>query len=96
MATRETWSSQIGFVFAAIGSAVGLGALWKIPYTIGHEGGGGFLLMYGLFVLLLGIPFYWRAHVRQNESPIGHRSFPVDPTLRHRRVAGWLGVISSF
>ncbi|OJI42503.1 hypothetical protein [Vibrio vulnificus] len=40
-APRDTWGSKLGFVMAAAGSAVGLGNIWKFPYTAGESGGGG-------------------------------------------------------
>lgn len=53
---REHWSSKVGFLFAAIGSAVGLGVLWMFPYTVGSNGGGLFLLAYILCIIFIGIP----------------------------------------
>ena len=53
---REHWSSKFGFLFAAIGSAVGLGVLWKFPYIVGQNGGGLFLLCYVVCVLIVGLP----------------------------------------
>lgn len=53
---RDGWSSKIGFILAAAGSAVGLGNLWKFPYSAGANGGGAFLLIYLAFVLLVGFP----------------------------------------
>ncbi len=50
------WSSQFAFILAATGSAVGLGNIWKFPYITGEYGGGAFVLVYLLFVLILGIP----------------------------------------
>lgn len=44
--SREQWSSKIGFILAAAGSAVGLGNLWRFPYTAGQHGGGAFVLVY--------------------------------------------------
>src|SRR5689334_18027160 len=43
---REYWSSRLGFVLASIGSAIGLGSIWKFPYEVGTNGGGGFVLCY--------------------------------------------------
>ncbi len=51
---REQWGSRIGFILAAAGSAVGLGNIWKFPYTTGANGGGAFLLIYLFFVVLIG------------------------------------------
>ena len=53
---REQWSSNFGFLRAAAGSAVGLGNLWKFPYIVGMNGGGIFLLIYIILLVLLGTP----------------------------------------
>ncbi len=53
---HESWSSRVGFLFATIGTAVGLGNLWRFPYITGVNGGGAFVLVYILCILLLGIP----------------------------------------
>jgi NSS family neurotransmitter:Na+ symporter len=54
--TTNSWSSRPAFLLAAIGGAVGLGNLWRFPYIAGEYGGGGFVLIYLGFVLLLGVP----------------------------------------
>lgn len=54
--STETWSSKQVFILAAVGSAVGLGNLWKFPYITGENGGGAFVLVYLGCVLLLGLP----------------------------------------
>nr|WP_300998771.1 hypothetical protein [Methanoculleus sp.] len=41
---REQWSSTLGFVLASIGSAVGIGSIWRFPYIVGANGGGAFLI----------------------------------------------------
>jgi len=51
---RGTWSSRFGFLMAAVGSAVGLGNLWKFPYLAGENGGGAFVLVYIILVVVLG------------------------------------------
>ncbi len=51
---REQWGSQTGFILAAIGSAVGLGNIWRFAYVAGENGGGAFLLVYLVIVLTLG------------------------------------------
>lgn len=50
------WSSRAAFIMAAIGSAVGLGNLWRFPYVAGENGGGAFVLFYIVCVLLIGLP----------------------------------------
>ncbi|MEM6414169.1 MAG: sodium-dependent transporter [Pseudomonadota bacterium] len=54
--TTEEWSSKIAFVLAAVGSAVGLGNLWRFPYVAGENGGGAFVVFYVICVVLIGLP----------------------------------------
>ena len=54
MCIRDRWSSNFGFLMAAIGSAVGLGNIWGFPYKMGANGGGAFLLVYVILVVFVG------------------------------------------
>lgn len=56
MEERETWGSRAGFIFAAIGSAIGLGNIWRYPYIAYDNGGGAFLIPYLFALLTAGIP----------------------------------------
>lgn len=56
MASRSGFSSRIGFIAAAAGSAVGLGNIWKFPYETGQNGGAAFLLVYLACTILIGFP----------------------------------------
>ena len=53
---RGQWGSKFGFIMAAAGSAVGLGNIWRFPYITGQNGGGAFVLVYILCVVLIGVP----------------------------------------
>ncbi|HYE67869.1 MAG TPA: sodium-dependent transporter [Anaerovoracaceae bacterium] len=53
---RDRWNSKLGFLLAAIGSAVGLGNIWRFPYTAVENGGGAFLLPYFFAIITAGIP----------------------------------------
>ena len=55
-AGREHWGSRFGFLMAAIGSAVGLGNMWRFSYLAAENGGAAFVLLYILFVVLIGLP----------------------------------------
>ncbi len=55
-ARRDGFASRVGFVLSAAGSAIGLGNIWRFPYMAGEGGGAAFVLVYILFVLLLGFP----------------------------------------
>ncbi|MEB9817459.1 hypothetical protein P9X02_30520, partial [Bacillus cereus] len=56
MKQTEQWTSKLGFIMAAAGSAIGLGAIWKFPYIAGKSGGGAFFLIFILFTVLIGLP----------------------------------------
>jgi NSS family neurotransmitter:Na+ symporter len=51
------WNSSLGFLLAMIGSAVGLGNIWRYPYVVYSNGGGSFLVVYLISIFLVGIPF---------------------------------------
>lgn len=54
--SSENWSGRVGFVLATIGSAIGLGSIWKFPYEVGENGGGGFVLFYLLGLIVIVAP----------------------------------------
>lgn len=53
---RESLSSRLGFIFLSAGCAIGLGNVWRFPFITGKYGGGAFVLIYLIFLLLLGLP----------------------------------------
>lgn len=53
---REQWKSRLGFIWAAAGSAVGLGNIWRFPYVVGSNGGASFILSYLICLVLVGFP----------------------------------------
>jgi NSS family neurotransmitter:Na+ symporter len=55
-ARSEFWSGRVGFILATIGSAVGLGSIWKFPYEVGANGGSAFLLLYLAGLVLVVLP----------------------------------------
>ena len=95
---QKSFSSSLGAIMAAVGSAVGLGNIWRFPYTCGKYGGGAFLLVYCCFVFLIG------SVLMMSEFIIGRRAqhTPVKAfqTLAPRHKAwgllGLLGIITSF
>jgi NSS family neurotransmitter:Na+ symporter len=54
--TRESFSSRLGFILVSAGCAIGIGNVWKFPYLCGQYGGAAFILIYLVFLLILGIP----------------------------------------
>ena len=53
---RGSWRTRFGFYLLAIGSACGLGNLWRFPYVVGENGGGAFVLLYLFMALAIGAP----------------------------------------
>lgn len=95
MENRESWGSRLGFIMAAAGSAVGLGNIWKFPYTAGNNGGGAFVLIYLIFVAIIGFSVMLTEFAvgrRKNLAAVGaYKS--VD---KRWTFAGVLGVLSGF
>jgi len=89
---REQWRSQFGFLLAAVGSAVGLGNIWRFSYMAYQYGGGAFLLPYIVALLSAGIPLlileYATGHERIGSAPLAfHKIRPRWEWL------GWWAVI---
>ncbi len=95
---REHWSSRFGFIMAAIGSAIGLGLLWKFPYTVGDQGGGFFLLCYFVCVIFVGVPLFIGELIlgRATQRAAVGAYAVLHPRNTAWKAAGWLGVLSSF
>jgi Na+-dependent transporters of the SNF family len=94
---RETFSSGLTIFFATLGSAVGLGNIWKFPYVVGMNGGGAFLVTYLVCVLLVGLPimiteFYIGRKTRKN--PVGAYK-ALNPKSSWKSI-GFMGVASAF
>lgn len=93
--SRGQWASNIGFILAAAGSAVGLGNIWKFPGKVGAGGGGAFMLVYFCIVFIMGFTvmlaeFAVGRHTRQNAVG-AYRS--ID---RRWGFVGILGVLAGF
>ena len=53
---NDQWTSKLNFILASAGAAIGLGAIWKLPYVTGMNGGGAFFLIFVIFTVLIGLP----------------------------------------
>lgn len=94
--SQVQWSSRIGHVLAAAGSAIGLGAIWKFPYVTATNGGGAFLLVFLLFSFTLGVA------VLVGETLLGSRSQRGVLGAFHKLVGpnwrwmGYMGILCGF
>ncbi len=83
MAHREQWNSQIGFLLAAVGSAIGLGNIWRFSYMAYNYGGGAFLVPYITALVTAGIPLLIL------EFAMGHERIGSAPLACRRIRPGW-------
>jgi len=96
-----SWANRWIFILAATGSAVGLGNIWKFPYITGENGGGAFVLVYLVCILLVGIPIMMGEILvgrRARQSPINAvRETAVEAGKSARwGLIGWLGVLAGY
>ncbi len=97
MKERENWTSKLGFILAASGSAIGLGNIWRFPYITGTNGGAIFLLIYLAVIFLIGYPIIVSEMTigkKTQKNPIGaFKSLaPNSPWW----LVGGLGVLTGF
>lgn len=92
---RDNWGSRLGFIMAAAGSAVGLGNIWRFPYTAGQNGGSAFILIYLGFVFVIGLS------IMVAEFAVGRRTSLAAVGSFKKYNSNWtfvgvIGVVSAF
>ena len=95
MKQREHWQSRSIFIMAAVGSAIGLGNLWRFPYIAAQNGGGAFLVPYFIALISAGIPIMiieYGLGVRSQASA----NIALGTIRPFFRYFGWLAILSSF
>lgn len=92
---REQWGSKLGFIVAAVGSAVGLGNIWRFPYVAYSNGGGAFLIPYFFAIFTAGIPLlileYGMGHKFKGSTPLA-----MARASKKWEWLGWWPTISAF
>lgn len=92
---RDQWAGKLGFILAAIGSAIGLGNIWRYPYIAYENGGGAFLVPYFIALVTAGIPVlileYALGHKYRSAAPFSFRSLS-----RRWEWLGWWQIGISF
>jgi len=89
------WTTRTGFILAAIGSAIGLGSIWRYPYIVYENGGGAFLIPYFLALFIIGIPMMIM------EIGVGSQTRSTAPLATKKLVKngefiGWWASINAF
>ena len=94
MSSRDQFASKIGFILAAAGSAIGLGAIWKFPYMAGTNGGSVFILLFIVCTIFIGLPILIAEFMigrRGQKDPIN--SFKEQAPGKPWYLVGWMGMI---
>lgn len=92
---RESLGSRLGFILLSAGCAIGLGNVWGFPYKVGHNGGGAFVFVYIICVLLLGVPvmtaeFAMGRASRQSPMNMSHALINKEKSPFH--LQGWMSL----
>ncbi|SJM69761.1 sodium-dependent transporter [Psychrobacter piechaudii] len=95
------WGSRVGFIMAAVGSAVGLGNIWKFPYMVGESGGSAFVLAYLVCIALIGFPILvaeWMIGRRGQRNPMdSYATVAVsEGKTRNWAIVGVVGILGAF
>lgn len=95
------WGSRVGFIMATVGSAVGLGNIWKFPYMVGESGGSAFVLAYLVCIALIGFPILiaeWMIGRRGQRNPMDSYANVAasEGKSRNWAIVGAVGILGAF
>lgn len=89
---RQTWSSTLTYILTVAGATIGFGATWRFPYLVGENGGGAYVLVFCIAMIIIGIP------VILVENVIGRKAMTnsVDAFKQKWQSIGYMGLLGSF
>ena len=95
---RESFKSRLGFLLVSAGCAIGIGNVWRFPYVAGENGGGLFVLLYLVFLILMGLP------VLTMELAVGRASRrsavqayqTLEKTGSRWHIHGWFAILGCY
>ena len=95
---REKFGSRLGFILVSAGCAIGIGNVWKFPYMCGEFGGAAFILIYLIFLLILGIPVMICEFAvgRGSRLSVAASFEKLEPEGTRWHVMKWIGVIGCY
>lgn len=95
---RETFSSRLGFILISAGCAIGLGNVWRFPYITGVHGGGAFVLIYILFLLILGLPIMIMEFAvgRASQKSVAQSFDVLEPQGSQWHIFKWLAMAGNY
>ncbi|MDR2038135.1 MAG: sodium-dependent transporter [Bacteroidales bacterium] len=94
---RDNFSGRFGIIAAAAGSAIGLGNVWRFPYVCGQNGGGAFLLLYLICIVLIGLPIMLAEFgIGRRAQSNAYRAFKKLSPKSHWYLVGVMGIVAAF
>ncbi len=98
MRERENFNSRLGFILVSAGCAVGLGNVWKFPYICGENGGAAFILIYLVFLAILGLPILICEFAigRGSKKSISGAFDELEPKRTHWHNFKWFGIAGNY
>ena len=89
---RENFKSRLGFILVSAGCAIGIGNVWRFPYVAGQNGGGLFVLLYLIFLVLMGVPVLTMelavGRASRKSAVLGYKKLEKPKSKWH--IHGWL------
>ena len=98
MQERENFKSRLGFILVSAGCAIGLGNVWKFPYICGENGGAAFILIYLLFLVILGWPILMAEFAvgRGSKRSIALSFSMLETEKSHWHRFKWFGIAGNY
>ncbi len=95
---RESFKSRLGFLLVSAGCAVGIGNVWKFPYVVGQNGGGWFVLLYLLFLVIMGLPVLTMelavGRASRKSAVQGYQA--LEKKGSHWHIHGWFAIFGCY
>ena len=95
---RESFKSRLGFLLVSAGCAIGIGNVWRFPYVTGENGGGLFVLLYLLFLIIMGLPVLTMelavGRASRKSAVLGYRELEKKGSKWH--IHGWIAILGCY
>lgn len=100
---RQTWSSRLTYVMTVAGATVGFGATWRFPYLVGENGGGAYVLLFCIAMIVIGIPMILVENVIGRRLRVNSIDAFGDKILdkgkgisKYWKILGYMGLLGAF
>ena len=95
---RESFQSRLGFLLVSAGCAIGIGNVWRFPYVVGQNGGGLFVLLYLIFLVLMGLPVLTMelavGRASRKSAVLAYRALEKPKSKWH--IHGWFAILGCY